>query len=290
MPSIPMFTYHRPESLAELNTLLAENQNEIPAFLAGGTDLWVNIQSGKKKYPWVIDLKAIPGIKDIEKLSENQLMIGALANMNSIEKSTLVRQNATALAEAAQNVGSYQIRNRGTIGGNLGNGAPTADTAIALLALGAEVYTWSPKGIRVIPIDAFWSGAGKTCLDHDEFITHVQLPVGTGFTSAFLKQGPRRAMDIAIINTAVNIKLADNKISDVRIALGGAGSTPLRARQAEEYLRGKAPELSSFWAAGQIAREESNPRTSSRASREYRLDLIGVMVDRALKKAAGAEE
>lgn len=284
MPLIPTYYYDCPNSLEALSQCLSEKQDVLPTFLAGGTDLWVNIQGKKKKYPWVIDLKGIPGLADIEVINPSLLKVGALVNMNTIEKSPIIRQHALALAEAAQNVGSYQIRNRATIGGNIGNGAPTADTAIALLALGVEVHTWSPQGARAIPIDAFWLQAGKTCLAHDEFITHIQLPIGAGMTSAFIKQGPRRAMDIAIVNTAVNISIKDHKIAEARIALGGAGSTPLRAKQAEEYLKGKTPEIDHFQEASQMAVAESNPRSSSRASKEYRLDLIAVLVERALQK------
>jgi len=289
MGNIPIYVYQRPQSFEELAELLAEME-PVPAFLAGGTDLWVNAQGGKKQYPRVIDLKSLPGLTNIELTEQGDLKIGSLVNMSTIEKNSLICQYAMALAEAAGQVGSYQIRNRATVGGNIGNGAPTADTAIALLALEAEVHTWSPQGTRIIPIHEFWLNAGKTCLANNEVITQIKIPVNKKSKSVFIKQGPRQAMDIAIVNVAVKLRLEGDRLADVCIALGGAGSTPLRAKEAEEYLRGKAPEKKYLQDAGVLAADESNPRSSSRASREYRLDLIAVLVERALQKAAVAME
>lgn len=285
MPALKPFIYEKPESLEQLSRLLTDNQGIKPVYLAGGTDLLVAIRKGKDTPQWVIDLKGLPGLCGIRRLEGDKLWIGALTPIHGLETDPIVKEKAAALYEGAQNLGSWQVRNRGTIGGNLGNGAPTADTAAPLLAMDAEVLIWGPREERRISIGSFWLGAGKTCLNTGEIITAVEIPIKTEYTSAYLKLGPRKAMDIAIASAAVVLTLSQGIISDIRIALGGAGSTPIRACSAESFLTGQQASEEKIKQAGLLAVEDCNPRTSSRATREYRMSVFPVLVERSIKIA-----
>jgi CO/xanthine dehydrogenase FAD-binding subunit len=284
MPLLNQFRYECPSSLEELGILLADQAGAIPRYLAGGTDLMVAMRAGKVSPELVVDLKGLPGLAGID-VREGKLLIGSLTTIHSLEISEVIRSRAAALFEAARNLGSWQVRNRGTVGGNLANGSPTADTAAPLLALDAEIVAWSPGGNRKIPAASFWLGAGKTVLETGEMITGVEIPLKQGTSSAYTKLGPRGAMDIAIAGAAVVLQLDRGLIREARIAMGGAGPTPIRALSAENHLTGKPASIENIRRAGKMAADDSNPRTSSRASREYRLAVIPVLVERTIKAA-----
>jgi len=285
MATLKPFLYERPASLEQLSLLLTDHEGRIPRYLAGGTDLLVAMRTGRESPELVVDLKGLSDLRGIRSCEEGKLRIGALTTIHSLEISETIRNQATALFEAAQGLGSWQVRNRGTIGGNLANGSPTADTAVPLLALDAEILTWSPSGTRRIPASSFWLGAGKTILHPGEIITGVDIPLKQGSSSAYTKLGMRRAMDIAIVSAAVVLRLDRGILQEVRIALGGAGPTPVRARSAEAYLTGRPPLAEHIIQTGTQAANDSNPRTSGRASREYRLSVIPVLVERSVRSA-----
>ena len=283
MAALKPFLYERPSSLEELSSLLARHSEIVPRYLAGGTDLLVAMRTGKDAPELVVDLKGLPELSGINTSEPGKLWIGALATIHSLEINETIQTRLPLLFEAARSLGSWQVRNRGTIGGNLANGAPTADMAIPLLALDAELCTWSPAGKRSIPIASFWLGARKTALSPEEIITGIEISLEQGSASIYLKLGPRQAMDIAVASAAVILKLDRDVMKEARIALGGAGPTPLRARAAEAYLQGRPPIAEHIIEAGRLAAKESNPRTSARASREYRLAVIPVLVERAIR-------
>ena len=284
------FEYEKPASLEQLRLLLTDRAGKVPRYLAGGTDLLVAMAMGKDSPELVVDLKGLFDLQGINVCGEGRLRIGALTTIHSLEINEIVRNQATVLFEAAQGLGSLQVRNRGTLGGNLGRGSPTADIAVSLLALDAEILTWSTSGTRSIPAASFWLGVGKTILYPGEIITGVEIPLKQGSSSAYTKLGKRRAMEIAIASAAVVLKSDRGVIQEVRIALGGAGPTPVRARSAEAYLTGRPVLAEHIVQAGQEATKDSNPRTSSRASREYRLSVIPVLVERAVKSALQRQE
>ncbi len=285
MATLRPFLYERPVSLEQLSVLLTDHAGRVPRYLAGGTDLLVAMRTGKDKPELVVDLKGLPDLRGINPCEEGRLRIGALTTIHSLEINETIRNQAPVLFEAARVLGSWQVRNRGTLGGNLANGSPTADTAVPLLALDAEILTWSPSGTRRIPAASFWLGAGKTILHPGEIITGVEIPLKEGSSSAYTKLGKRRAMDIAIVSAAVVLQGHRGVIQEVRIALGGAGPTPVRARSAEACLTGRPALSEHIIQAGREAANDSNPRTSSRASREYRLSVIPVLVERSLRSA-----
>jgi CO/xanthine dehydrogenase FAD-binding subunit len=290
MFALKPFDYARPVSLEELGRLLTDHAGRAPHYLAGGTDLLVAMRAGKYSPELVVDLKGLPGLCGISSGEEGKLWVGALTTIHCLENNEAVRKHATVLFEGARSLGSWQVRNRGTIGGNLANGAPTADTAVPLLALDAEILTWSLLGKRRIPTASFWLGAGKTALHKGEIITGVEIPLRQGMGSAYTKLGTRQAMDIAIASAAVMLKLDRGIIQEARIALGGAGPTPLRAASAETYLRGRPVSPENITQTGKLAADDSNPRTSSRASREYRLSVIPVLVERSISSALKRQE
>jgi CO/xanthine dehydrogenase FAD-binding subunit len=290
MPALKSVLYERPSSLEQLSVLLAGHAGMVPGYLSGGTDLLVAMRTGKDSPELVVDLKGLPNLRGINRCDDGKLWIGALTTIHSLEVNETIRSQITLLFEAAQSLGSWQVRNRGTIGGNLANGAPTADTAAPLLALDAEILTWSPSGTRRIPVASFWLGARKTALHTGEIITGVEIPLKQGSSSAYTKLGPRKAMDIAIASAAVVLRLDRGIIQEVRIAIGGAGPTPLRARSAEDYLTGRPALAENLVQAGKLAASESNPRTSTRATRKYRLSVIPVLVERSIRSALQRQE
>jgi len=285
METLRPFLYERPASLEQLSSLLSDHAGRVPRYLAGGTDLLVAMRTGREHPELLVDLKGLPELRGIHPCKEGKLWIGALTTLHSLEINETIRSQATVLFEAARGLGSWQVRNRGTIGGNLANGSPTGDTAAPLLALDGEILTWSPSGRRRIPAASFWLGAGKTILQPGEIITGVEIPLKQGSASAYAKLGKRRAMDIAIVSVAVVLRSSRRIIQEVRIALGGAGPTPVRARSAEACLTGQPPLSEHIIQAGREAANDSNPRTSIRASREYRLSVIPVLVERSIRSA-----
>lgn len=290
VPVLKPFRYERPASLEQLSSLLADHAGMATRYLAGGTDLLAAMRAGKDSPELVVDLKGLPGLSGIGSGEKGRLWIGALTTIHSLETNENIRNQATVLFEGAQSLGSWQVRNRGTIGGNLANGAPTADTAVPLLALDAEIIIWSPLGERRMPATSFWLGAGKTILRPGEIITGVEIPLKQGTSSAYTKLGPRQAMDIAIASAAVVIKTGGGTVEEVQIALGGAGPTPVRARSAEAYLAGRPARAENIRHAGKLAVADSNPRTSMRATRGYRLSVIPVLVERSIMSALLRQE
>ncbi len=290
MATLKPFLYERPASLEQLRLLLTEHAGRVPRYLAGGTDLLVAMATGKDSPELVVDLKGLSDLHGINACGEGRLRIGPLTTIHSLETNGIIRNQATVLFEAAQGLGSLQVRNRGTLGGNLARGSPTADGAVSLLALDAEILTWSPSGTRSIPAAFFWLEVGKTILYPGEIITGVEIPLKQGSSSAYIKLGKRRAMEIAISSAAVVLKTEGGIIQEVRIALGGAGPTPVRARSAETYLTGRPVLAEHITRAGKEAVKDSNPRTSGRASREYRLAVIPVLVERSIRSALQRQE
>ena len=276
--------YLRPSSIEELFLATDSIKGSKVSFLAGGTDLWVDLRKGKKTADWVIDLKGLESLQGIE-IEEQYVRIGALTSIHRLERDALIGKQFLSLQEACMQLGSLQVRNRATIGGNIGNAAPTADTASPLLSFHAKAVLLSESGEETIPIEKFWVGPGRNCLKEGQILAAVKLPVRT-WGSSFYKVGPRHAMDIAILSAAAAVSLDGNGcITDVGLAFGGAASVPLRAGEAEEYLKGRKPSRDCFVEAGRIAAQFSNPRDSSRASRAYRMELIPVLAERTLTTA-----
>jgi carbon-monoxide dehydrogenase medium subunit len=282
------FEYFAPSTLDEAITLLKEHSGARP--LAGGTDLVVQMKEGATKFEYpagIINLRGISELRGFEFSDSQGLRIGAGSTMSDIVESTAVRDRYPALADGAGVVGSLQTMNMATIGGNLCNAAPSADTAPALLVYEARAVIVGPSGRREVPITEFFLGPGRTVLAPDELLAELRLPVpasGTGV--AYQRHTPRKQMDIAVVGVAALLTVAGGTISDARIALGAVAPTPVRAPGAEASLKGQTPGEEAFARAAEIAAGECSPIQDVRGSPEFRRHLVRVMTQRMLQQAA----
>ncbi|MCL4458935.1 MAG: xanthine dehydrogenase family protein subunit M [Chloroflexi bacterium] len=273
-----------PHSLEEALSLLAEYGGKAKP-LAGGTDLLVDLKLGRLTIPYIVNLKRIPGLGRIEPAAGG-LGIGALATVGAVEILPLIQRRWAMLAQAAHCLGSPQVRNIATVAGNLCRAAPSADMAPVLLALDASVEIASLSGRRVVPLEKFFRGPGATILEPQELLTAIyvsDLPPGTA--GVYLKLGPRRAMDLAIVGVAALLRVQEGVCRGVRIALGAVAPTPLWARRAEEVVEGRSLDDDVLEMAGEVAAEESRPISDIRASATYRRAMVKVLVKRALSQA-----
>lgn len=282
------FTFSSPSSLAEANSLLSQHSVKAK-IVAGGTDLVVQMKNRLIAPEQVISLLQVQELSGMEKRGK-QLRIGALVKHSILESSPLLKDGWGILAEAANKIGSPQIRNLGTIGGNLCNASPTADTAPPLLVLGSEIVVVSQRGERRIPLDSFFTGPGSTILAPDELLKEIlvpECPPGTGW--AFLKLCRRKCVDLALVSAAVLLNVTpENKVCRrARIALGAVAPTPFRAKETEEFLEGKTLKEEVIWEAAQRAQEECHPISDIGASADYRREMVGILLERAIKKSLG---
>ena len=234
------FSYFSPRTLREAIELLIKHGPEAK-ILAGGTDLLVEMKEGIVTPQYVIDLKNIPAFNHI-KLENQHLKIGALATVHEIEVHPAVREHAGILAQAASLLGSLQIRNKGTIGGNLCHASPAADLAPPLLALEGKVKMVGKNGKRVEDLENFFVGPGMTTLKSDEILTEIQIPLPPPASRGiYLKFSPRKAMDLALVGVAalITLNLTSQICTRARIALGAAAPTPARAKKSEKILEGQ---------------------------------------------------
>ncbi len=253
--------------------------------LAGGTDLFIAMREKGLRTRSLIDIKGVAGLRGIASLNGSGLSIGAATPLHEIETSPLVREASPVLSSAAETIGSLQVRNRGTLGGNLVNASPAADSAPALLVLDARVELVSPAGSREISLETFFTGPGKTVMEPGEILKRVIIPrLEPGQFSVYLKFGPRRAMDIAVVGVAVSLIFGrDRTCREARVALAAVAPTPLRAPRTEAALVGKIDEAAITHAAAE-AMAEAKPISDVRASAEYRRHLVGVLVKRAVSQ------
>jgi carbon-monoxide dehydrogenase medium subunit len=284
MGSLQGFEYAEPTSLEEAFAIL--RRNEGARILAGGTDLVLGMRERKFEPRIVVNIKRIQGLDRIQIDEHGELRIGALVTINAVDSSERVRAAFPMLASAAHNLGSYQIRNRATIGGNLCNASPAADTAPPLIALGAVVKIAGPREERIVKLEDFFVGPGKTALTKGEILVEIDVPSSPrGSYTAYLKHGPRNAMDIATVNAALMCTLSGHKCEDARIVLGSVAPTPMRARKAEAEIRGKPIDENTVRKVAELASEECSPISDVRASAEYRRAMVKAVVRRMLRDA-----
>ncbi len=287
---LPDFELIQPESVKEAAAVLSELGGRAYP-LAGGTDIFVSMREKGFKAEYLVDLKGIDELRGISLIGDGRLSIGATATLHEVETSRLVKEFCLVLAESVGQIGSMQVRNRGTIGGNLGNASPAADSAQGLLILDAELELESLAGRRTVSIESFFVGPGETAIRPGEILCRILVPrPQQGTCTASLKYGPRRAMDCAVASVAVALTIDLSGICRrARIALGSVAPTPIRSRRAEALLEGQ--ELSDPWmkkAAG-AALEDSRPITDLRASADYRRHLVEVLVKRAIQIAGAGQ-
>jgi carbon-monoxide dehydrogenase medium subunit len=277
------FEYLIPRSLDEAISL-HESHGERAKYIAGGTDVMVKIKEGKMAPDYLISLKNILGPDSSFLKHENgELRISALATHRMLENSSLVRTQYPILHDAVKNIGSVQIRNVATIGGNLVNAVPSADGAIPLIALDAKVSILGTKGRRSMDLVRFFLGPGQCDLEHGEILTEITIPPLLPRTgSAYVKHGRREAMELPMLGVGVLVSLDQNLKTCVkaRVCLGVAAPTPFRAMISEEFLEGKVIDEEILAEAGKIAGKESRVRDSIRGVAWYRREMVAVLVKR----------
>lgn len=298
------FDYLIPKTMDELFSLLNQYGNKA-TIIAGGTDVMVMIKKNKISPDVLISLRAIEGLNEIK--FDNDLKIGSMVTHRMIEKSKFIRENFSALSDAVDVLGSVQIRNIATIGGNICNAAPSCDTGPPLLVLDARLRLRSLKSERIIPIDQFFIAPGKTALESGEILTEILIPKPLPNTaSSYWKHQRRQALDLPIIGVAVLISLNKSTISntdifypennistifhqleredlicnEIRIALGVSAPTPIRVFKAEDLLRGKKLTRQLIEEVAEMASKEAKPRDTLRGEAWYRRELIDVYVKR----------
>jgi carbon-monoxide dehydrogenase medium subunit len=285
MPGLPSFDYVRTSALDEVLCLLKEH-GEAARLLTGGTDLFVHMRDGSIYPRIVVDVKHLPGMREIVYDEQVGLTVGAAATMNDIVRHPDVRTRYPLLAEAANSVASYQVRNRATIGGNLCNGSPCADVAPASLVLEGRVALQSADGERELGMDAFFLGPGETSLRTGELMTEVRYPPPPpDSVGRYLKLGRSKAGDLAIVGVAVFGFPASETPSGYRfrIALGAVAPTVVRAPIAEEVLADQRPGEEVFALAADEAMEAAVPIDDVRASAVYRKAMVRNLTLRGLR-------
>jgi len=281
------FEYHAPKSLDEAVELL-EKYGEDAHVLAGGTDLIPHMKQRKAEPKHVVNIKGIPELACIKETPEG-VHIGTLARLRAIELSPLINEKFPLLSEAARSVGSVQIRNMGTIGGNICNASPSADMATPLMAVDAKVHVYSKDGAKEYPIAEFFHGRGEVRLEQGELVTGFTVPhLPEGAGSAFEKIG-WTTLDIATVNVAAVVTLKEGKIDHCSIALGACSPAPIRVVLAEEVLRGKEPNAEAMDEAVEFIATCVEPRERwRRAPPEYRRRTSQALARDAVTRAVEA--
>lgn len=286
--------YSEAETVREAMALLTENPGLI--IIAGGTDVLVKLRNGKMAGAELLSIRRIKALEGITGQGDGILVIGPLTTFAQLAGNEMINERVPVLAEAALSMGGPQIRNVATIGGNICNGATSADSASTLMALNARLKLQSVGGERVVPIREFYLGPGTVDLKPGEILTGILIAREDyeGYGGRYIKFAMREAMDIATLGVSVLCKLREKKVfDDVRIGLGVAAPTPIRCGEAEAYAAGKEADDETIAAVAELAVKATRARTSWRASKEYREHLVEELTKRALRtavqRAGGAE-
>lgn len=272
------FEYFKPESLMEARKILIE-YGEDGHILNGGTDLIVRMRGDITKPKAVVDIKGIDELHNIEFDEMNGLTVGACVNLNDMLHNDIVMKKYDFLSKAAKSIGSGQVRNRATMVGNNCNASPLADTSTPLYVLDANVIIYGENGKFEVPIVDFYKGVRKTCLNSGEIVTGIRIPYYEGMKGVFKKNSRRSTVDLSTVCTSV-VKIGD----EFRIGLGAVAPTPIRASEAEKYLEGKELNEDVIGEASKIAASCAKPIDDVRASKEYRIEMVRVLVMQSLQE------
>lgn len=282
---LPDIEYHAAATLEDASRLMQRHAPHA-RFLAGGTDLLVDLRVGRISLGHVISLTRIDALRGLS-VTNRGLRIGALSTINKLAHSPIVRERWAPLLDAAGQMAAPQIRNVATVGGNLASAVPCADLPPILMVLEATVTLWSPGGERTVPVDAFFLGPRQTVMHDDELLTAVEVPpLPAGFGAAYARLGLRDGNAIAVAGVAAALQLdAHDAVQRARIALGAVAPIPKRVRAAEAALIGDSADENAFEQAAQAALQAAEPLSDIRGSAEYRRRMVGVLTRRALAMA-----
>lgn len=284
------YEYHVPADVKEALSLLEQYRSDCK-LIAGGTDLIPKLKAGIAKFSHMISLKQLEELKHIDFDPSKGITIGANVDLRTTEANEYVQKYYPALYTGMHSMANTQIRNRGTIVGNICNAVPSADTAPALLVYGAEIKIVSNRGERIVPIDQFFTGVCRTVLEPDELITEIFIPrPDEKAVSVYYKYAIRKALDLAMVGVAVNVTVDEElTVQDARIALGAVAVVPKRAAHAEKLILGqKLTDELILQAAEIAAKEDCAPISDIRATAEYRRKMVAVHVRDGLRKVVGA--
>jgi carbon-monoxide dehydrogenase medium subunit len=284
---LPDFELFEPRDLHEAVAILTELGGRARP-VAGGTDLLVEMCEGRTKPEYLVDIKGLEELKGVTVSKDGVIVIGALTTLRALERSSIIRERLSILCDALSQMGSVQIRSRGTIGGNLCNAHASADGTAALLALGARLHLYGPSGSREVAIEEFFSGTHKTVLAAGEVLTHMHLPTrSSGSGAAYAKFTVRNAMDPALIGVGVFLETErDGAVcGGARVSLATTGPKPQRAVRAEETLKGERLSDVSFTRAAEAAATEANVASNWRAPEDYARHLIRVVLPEVARQA-----
>jgi len=276
--------YYEPTTLTEAVTFLAAHPKEARV-VAGATDVLMDMRLGGRVPQYLVNINKLAYLSYIRD-DDGALALGALTRIRDLETSALVKKRFPAIAEAAAEFGSVQVRNLATVGGNLVRAAPSAEMSPPLLALDASVKLVGPGGERSVPLTDFFTGPGTTIMASDEILAEIRVPKpAKGSGGAYLRHCVREALDIAIVNVAALVVLVDGRVQSARIALGAVAPTAFRAKRAEAALQGRTVDQGAVVRAARLAAEEAHPISDVRASAEYRRAMVEVLTERALEVA-----
>lgn len=282
-----------PKTISEALAMLSSNPKL--KIIAGGTDVLIRIHHGSLEEVELLSLRNVEGLDEITLLEDGSISIGAMASFSKVFRNEIINKYIPVLSEAVVTVGGPQIRNVATIGGNICNGAVSADSASTMFALNAVLKLESADGERTVPIQEFYEGPGKVKLQTGEILTAFLISKENyeQMNGHYIKYSNRKALDIAIIGVSVVCKVNNEKFDDLRIAYGVAAPTPIRCSEAEVYAKGRVISEETIKEITHLALKSSKARDSWRASKAYREQLLETLTQRAIKEAirkAGGDE
>jgi xanthine dehydrogenase FAD-binding subunit len=284
---LPRFEYLAARSIGEVCDLLAAHTTEA-RLLAGGTDLLLQMRWREATPAYIIGLKGVSELSGERILADGGLAIGAMTTIQGLLSSPIVRKNYGVLAEAAASIGGPELRNVATIGGNIAGALPCADLPPALITLGATVGLKSSNGQRFVPVEDVFSQFGKTVARPDELLTTVRLPSVSSYSAGrYSKFHDRQSMDMTTVGVSAFVTLDETNhvFREVKIALSSSAPVPMRAKKAEAALRGRSCTDDALEQAALAVCEEADPRTSWRATREFRFELLRSLTKRSVRSA-----
>jgi aerobic carbon-monoxide dehydrogenase medium subunit len=278
--------YEAPTSLDQAVGILAKH-GEKARPICGGTDILIQLRAGTRQPDYIVDVKHIPALTGIKFDAKSGLRLGAAVSCIEIFEHQAMRRHYPGLVEAAHLIGSLQIQSRASVGGNLCNGSPAADTTPALIALGATARLVGPKGERQVKVEDFVISPGRTVIQPGELLVELLIPAPAPHSAdAYLRFIPRNEMDIAVVGVGTALTLEGEQCTAARIALGAVAATPLFAVKASQALVGKKFDAASIESAAKLAIEQASPIDDMRGTAEFRRHIVGVLTRRTLERAA----
>ena len=278
--------YEVPTTVAQAVTML-KRHGEKARPLCGGTDLLIQLRAGVRRPDYIVDLKHIKELRQIKFDAKKGARLGAAVPCIEVFESDAMRKHYPGLTEAAHLIGSLQIQNRASVGGNLCNGSPAADTTPALIAVGAKARIAGGRATREVAVEDFVTAPGRTVLKPGEILIEFVIPAPKPHSSdSYLRFIPRNEMDIAVVGVGTSITLDGDTVKAARISLGAVGPTPIFAAKASESLIGKKLDHAAIEAASQLAIEAATPIDDMRGTAEFRKHIVGVLTQRTIQIAA----